>query len=245
MAREEPSTTSGGAGVRRALVLRHHDEDDAGLIGRAFEARGYALTTLKVDDAHAAPAVLDDDVEVIIVLGSTGAVYDPELRERWLDGEIELLGAADRAGVAILGICFGAQILCHLFGGDVRRAERAEIGWTVIDVVPGVALSSGPWFEYHGDRCELPPGATVWATTPHAVQAFWLGRHFGVQFHPEVDDVQLARWFSSDDGGPRAHEGRETQLLDETRRETPAATLRARELVDTFLDAAPRSSSMR
>jgi GMP synthase-like glutamine amidotransferase len=67
------------------------------------------------------------------------------------------------------------------------------------------------------------------------VQAFAIGRHVGVQFHPEVDDTQLKEWFASDEEGTRNLNLDVAALLEQTARETPAARVRAQELVDLFL----------
>ena len=219
--------------MSRALVLRHHVEDDAGLIGLALVARGYTLTTVMVNSSHLAPRIKGFDL--VVMLGSNSSVYDLEVQHAWLNQELAVLREYDRSGGAILGICFGAQALCHLFGGDVERAPEGEVGWITIDVEPGRELMNGPWFEHHGDRCVLSPRAKLWASSPLAVQAFSVGRHLGVQFHPEIDDEQLGRWFASTTFEPRAHDENETELLEETRRQTPAATIRAQELVDLFL----------
>jgi GMP synthase-like glutamine amidotransferase len=120
-------------------------------------------------------------------------------------------------------------------GGTVERAPTGEVGWYPIDVEPWSDLPHGPWFEYHFDHCVLPPSAKVWARNENAVQAFHVGRHLGVQFHPEVDADQLERWFASPGSDPRAHADREAELLARTREETPAARHRAGILVDLFL----------
>ncbi len=119
-----------------------------------------------------------------------------------------------------------------------RRGEpraRGEVGWFEIDVPEGVELSRGPWFEFHFDACSLPERAELWATSPHAVQAFGLGPHVGVQFHPEVDDAQLKEWLATDVEGTRELGFDVAALLDQTARETPAARVRAQGLVDLFL----------
>jgi GMP synthase-like glutamine amidotransferase len=222
--------------VTVAQVIRHHVEDDAGLIGEALEARGFVVRTLMVDATHAAPDQVDADL--VVVLGSNSSVYDRTVRSAWLEREFDLLRDVDARGVSIFGICFGAQILCELFGGTVERAPAPEMGWKLVDVVPGAPLDPGPWFEYHGDRCLVPADATVWATSELAVQAFTIGRHVAVQFHPEVDDAQLARWFDSQNGDARARSPRQAELLDETRRETAAARARASRLVAAMLEFA-------
>jgi GMP synthase-like glutamine amidotransferase len=219
--------------MARALVLRHHVEDNPGLIGEAFSARGFELTIVIVDEQHPAPAV--DGFDALVVLGSKSSVYDPLTQAAWFGGELELIGEADRAGVPILGICFGAQALCHYFGGDVTRAAQGEVGWFDVEVLPGRELSSGPWFEYHYDHCTLPEGADVWATSPRAVQAFSIGQHLGVQFHPEIDEPQLRDWLESDEDDARALNIDLDALLEQTANETPRARERAVELVDAFL----------
>ena len=226
---------------RRALVLRHHLEDDAGLIGEGLAKRGFTVVTVLVDAQHRPP--LDCDADVVVILGSNSSVHDLAIRDAWFDHERRFLQQLDAAGTPMLGICFGAQALCDLFGGRVERAEHEEIGWFEVTVAPGVALSEGPWFEYHEDRCLLPDGAEVWASTDRAVQAFAFGPHVGVQFHPEIDAPQLARWFDSMHGSARAYSPDETEMLAETERQTDAARGRALALVDQFLShAASRSS---
>lgn len=219
--------------MKQALVIRHHIEDDVGLIGMGFRRRGYDLETVMADAEH--PAADIGEVDAVVVLGSNQSVYDPAVRTKWLNRELDALARAHDRGVPILGICFGAQILSELFGGSVERSPQPEIGWFEIEVVGDAPLSPGPWLEYHADRCVLPEGATLWARTDVAPQAFTIGRHLGVQFHPEVDHAQLARWFDSQHGESRAYSDDETAFLSETLRQEPGATERADALVEAFL----------
>ncbi len=219
--------------MRRALIIRHHVEDDAGLVGTALVERGFTLETIMLDHEHRGSIRID--VDAIVVLGSNNAVYDVEVRTTWLDEELLALRRAHDAGVAIFGICFGAQALCVMFDGAVERATNVEEGWFTIDVIAGCEISRGPWFEYHGDHCLVPSSARVLARTSDAVQVFAIGRHLAVQFHPEVDADQLARWFASETPTARAHSARQTQLLEQTRRESARATVDTAALVDFFL----------
>ena len=220
--------------MKRALILRHHDEDRPGLIGEAFETRGYELEVALMDSSSSTPSL--DGADVLVILGSKCAVYDHEVEAAWFGRELDLIAQADRREIPILGICFGAQALCRHHGGVVSRALNGEVGWFNVDVVDGVALPRGPWFEFHFDACSLPEGAEIWATSELAVQAFAIGRNVGVQFHPEIDESQLADWLAAD-----PHESRDLgldtkALLEETARETPAARGRALSLVDLFLE---------
>jgi GMP synthase-like glutamine amidotransferase len=219
--------------VARALVLRHHLEDTPGLIGEALAARGFDLDVRLLNESTATPSL--EGADVLVILGSKCAVYDHEVEAAWFGRELELIDQADRAGRPILGICFGAQALCRHFGGSVARAPDGEVGWFDVDVVEGVDLPRGPWFEFHFDSCALPPRAELWATSPRAVQAFALGPHVGVQFHPEIDEAQLKEWLAADPEDARELGLDLEALLDQTRRETPAARGRAQRLVDLFL----------
>jgi len=219
--------------MKRALVLRHHEEDRPGLIGEAFAARDYELLVALMDSSSPTPSL--DGVDVLVILGSKCAVYDHEVEAAWFGRELELIAQADRREIPILGICFGAQALCRHHGGVVSRGADGEVGWFNVDVVEGVALSAGPWFEFHFDACSLPDHAEVWATSSLAVQAFAIGRNVGVQFHPEIDESQLAEWLAADPDESRDLGLDVEALLEETARETPAARVRALSLVDLFL----------
>ncbi|MGH3733338.1 MAG: type 1 glutamine amidotransferase [Acidimicrobiales bacterium] len=216
----------------RALVLRHHLEDSPGLVGEGFEARGYEIDVALIDESNVGPSL--EDYDALVILGSKCAVYDLEEESPWFRRELALIADADARRIPILGICFGAQALCRQFGGTVRRARSEEIGWFDIDVLATVELPSGPWFEFHFDECLLPHEAELWATSARAVQAFAIGPHVGVQFHPEVDDAQLKEWLAADDEVRDLGLDLEA-LVEQTARETPAARVRARELVDLFL----------
>jgi GMP synthase-like glutamine amidotransferase len=219
----------------RALVLRHHDEDHAGLIGEAFLARGFELEAVMMNELAPTPVV--DPYDVLIVLGSKNAVYDHEVERAWFGRELGVIRRAEELDIPVFGICFGAQALCLYHGGSVTRAPagEAEVGWYEVEVDPGVDLDTGPWFEFHYDRCELPPTAFLWASTSRAPQAFSVGRNVGVQFHPEIDDEQLRDWLetAADDAREFGHDPAE--LLALTASHVPGARQRAARLVDLFL----------
>ena len=219
--------------MSRALALRHHLEDHPGLIGEALERRGYQVDVTVMDAQTSSPSL--EGYDLLVILGSKFSVYDRDIEATWYGRERELIADAERRAMPVLGICFGAQALCVYHGGEVVRAPEGEIGWYEIDVVDGSPLSRGPWFEYHFDRCSLPPGALLWASTKLAVQAFAVGSHVGVQFHPELDGSQLRDWFAAEDEDARDFGVDVDELIIRTDRETPAARERALALVDLFL----------
>jgi GMP synthase (glutamine-hydrolysing) len=124
----------------------------------------------------------------IILSGGPNSVYD------------ENVPTADAAlletGLPILGLCYGMQLLAHLSGGKVIRANRREYGRADVKVRGGrlfQGFGSGeetPVWMSHGDHVDTPPpGYCVTASSDNSpVAAFEHGELplFGVQFHPEV-----------------------------------------------------------
>jgi len=218
----------------RVTVVRHHEEDSAGFIGDAFASRGadLAVHMFPKEGALPEPAGLDH----VVVLGATFSVYSGGPNADWIAEELAWLRQADEAGVPVFGICFGAQLLAAGFGGRVGPASRTEIGWTVVDTVDPALIPAGPWLEFHSDQCYPPPQARLLAGNALGVQAFALGRHLAVQFHPEIDEAQLRGWL---DAGGRAEVERAgvdpDRFLAETAAEEPAARDRAERLVAAAL----------
>ncbi len=68
------------------------------------------------------------DYDVIVPLGARWPVYDETLRNNWVGDEMPLVRAADAAGVGVLGVCFGGQLIAQAFGGPSAVADP-EIGW--------------------------------------------------------------------------------------------------------------------
>src|SRR2546423_15008122 len=109
------------AGNRRALmrvvVIRHHEEDSAGFIGAAFEARGAELSShlFPADGPLPEPAGFGH----IVMLGSTSSVYDDGVAREWIEADLALLRRAGAAGVPVLGICLRAPVLAPPVRGAV------------------------------------------------------------------------------------------------------------------------------
>lgn len=218
----------------RVIVIRHHAEDSPGFIAEAFKARGAELSIHLFPGDGALPAL--DGVDQVVVLGAIPSVNETGPPSLWIKEELAWLREADAAGVPVLGICFGAQALCAAFGGTVEQAPAKEIGWRLVETVDPELIPAGPWLEFHGDRCLPPAGTTVLATNEVGVQAFAIGKHLAVQFHPEVDGDQLRAWL---DGGARAEAASAGQdpeaFLAATIAEEPQARARADRLVATAL----------
>ena len=218
----------------RVLVIRHHEEDSAGLVAAAFEAHGAEFSVHMFPQDGPLPAV--DGTDHVIVLGAISSVYDDGPARDWIAAELAWLRRVDEAGVPVLGICFGAQALAAALGGGVEAAARKEVGWTVIDSVDPGLIPPGPWLEFHGDRCILPPQARLLASNDVGPQAFRLDPHLAVQFHPEVDGAQLKLWLDAGGREEAIRAGHDPdKLLAETIAQEPASRDRADRLVTTAI----------
>jgi GMP synthase-like glutamine amidotransferase len=217
----------------RVIVVRHHAVDDAGFIADAFRARGAEISVHQFPKDGPLPPLAG--VDHIVLLGAVWSVFEDRISS-WIGEELDWLRAADAAGVPVLGICFGAQALSAAFGGQVEYAGRSEVGWTTVETLDPDLIEAGPWLEFHHDRCLPPPEARVLAVNELCVQAFSIGPHLGVQFHPEVDGAQLTRWLA--DGGKAEAEqaGQDPdKLIAQTEAEEEQAAVRAARLVGAAL----------
>lgn len=103
------------------------------------------------------------------------------------------------AGIPILGICYGSQLMSHMLGGKVATAPVSEYGKTKVDVdvnsklFKDVSPSTICWMS-HTDYIEkAPEGFKVVATTPVCPVAAMECEEknlYAVQFHPEVMHTQ-------------------------------------------------------
>ncbi|MGB3710222.1 MAG: glutamine-hydrolyzing GMP synthase [Erythrobacter sp.] len=102
------------------------------------------------------------------------------------------------AGVPILGICYGQQVMAKQLGGSVLSHDMGEFGRAFVEINEDCTLFDGMWqpgerhqvWMSHGDKVDaLAPGFSTVATSqgaPFAVNADETRRFYGIQFHPEV-----------------------------------------------------------
>jgi GMP synthase-like glutamine amidotransferase len=231
-----------GVAPRVLFIYNEHLATEA-LLGEAFAEQGFDIDTFEVVPAERVddPALdvsFPDPVgyDVIVPLGARWPVYDDALRHTWVGSETQLVRDAADAGVPLLGVCFGGQLLAQAFGGSVKRSTVPEIGWYDVESDHLDLLPGGRWFQWHFDRWTLPPGATEIARTANSSQAFVLGRALALQFHPEIDRALLELWLAEDRDGEVLGAGlshdelrkRTTELADD-------AATRIRGLVRGFL----------
>jgi GMP synthase (glutamine-hydrolysing) len=123
----------------------------------------------------------------IILSGGPASVH--------VDGAPSVDPALYTAGVPLLGICYGAQLLARDLGGTVAKTGRGEYGRTDLAVAAaGPLFKELPtdqvvWMSHFDTITDAPTGSRVLAATPETPAAAFGDpdrRIYGVQFHPEV-----------------------------------------------------------
>ncbi len=154
------------------------------LIARRIREQNVYCEILQPDAAR--DSVEGLDLRGIILSGGPASVYE--------DGAPMAPAWVFDAGVPVLGICYGMQLIAHQLGGKVAPSREREYGFSVIHKNEKSALFEGldeeiPVWMSHGDRIDaVPPGFRAVAyseNSPIAAMGNDAGV-FGIQFHPEV-----------------------------------------------------------
>jgi GMP synthase-like glutamine amidotransferase len=228
----------------KVLFIYNDPTAPEALLGDVFGENGFDVETVEpVTADRVCHPVFDFEFpdptgyDVIVPLGSRFSVHDDMFHGTWVDAEIQMVRAAAAAGVGVLGVCFGGQLVAKALGGSVAKSPAPELGWYQIDSTATEFIPEGPWFQWHSDRFTPPQGATVIASNAQACQAFTVGTALGLQFHPELDGPLLEAWLAEDSSGdiPRLRIDVD-ELRARTAAEGGAAIGRLRTLVKGFLD---------
>ena len=164
-----------------------------------FGAQYVQLIARRVRELNVYSEILPHDTPVeqivqkgaccIILSGGPSSVYEA--------GAPTVDPALFAAGIPVLGICYGHQLMSHLLGGTVEPGDDREYGHAEIDLTRQDTLFKGiepgrlkVWMS-HGDRVRhAPSGFLSLAESPSAPVAAMADaqrRLYGVQFHPEVN----------------------------------------------------------
>jgi GMP synthase (glutamine-hydrolysing) len=162
-----------------------------------FGAQYTQLIARRVRECRVYCEILPSDtpLEAVLARKPIGIVFSGGPSSCYEPGAPEVDPAIYNAGIPVLGICYGMQLMSRQLGGRVVPADRREYGKTQLDVDDDTDLFRGLnrelvcWMS-HGDSVATPPpGFKITAHTPSvpvAAIANQERRLFGVQFHPEV-----------------------------------------------------------
>ena len=143
---------------------------------------------------RAVEAINEKKPDGIIFTGGPNSVYE--------SGAPRVDSGVFDAGIPILGICYGAQLMAYMLGGEVESPDVREYGKTVTEfcldsiLFSGLEKQSVTWMS-HTDRIyRVPCGFKATASSPGAPIAAMEDlkrRFFAVQFHPEVSHTVFGK----------------------------------------------------
>ncbi len=185
--------------MARIVVLQHGAEKAPGRLGMTLRDHAFKLDIRRVDLPQAEggdPVPQDlDDLHGLLVLGGGQNV---DQNHAWMRQEHELIRKAHNAGLPVVGICLGAQLIAQALGGKVEKMDTPEVGFKKVRVLQpaqtetmlaGVPWESMQYLSHQWQVTELPAGAQLLASSDACkTQCFKAGhRTFAFQFHFELD----------------------------------------------------------
>ena len=103
------------------------------------------------------------------------------------------------AGLPMLGLCYGHQLLCQQLGGQVTPGDTMEFGAAELiveqpqGILAGMSARQRIWMSHRDVVSALPPGFSVLGRTedcPIAAMGDEQRKIYGLQFHPEVTHTE-------------------------------------------------------
>lgn len=175
----------------RAHYLQHADFEGPGSIETWLQRKGYGITSTHMYSQDLLPKV--SELDLLIIMGGPMSVND-EADYPWLVSEKQFIREVIEAGIPVLGVCLGAQLIADVLGSRIFPAREPEIGWFPVQ---GIRPDDPACFHlpdelcvlhWHGETFDLPAGAVRLARSSVCEnQAFQFGdRVIGLQFHLEA-----------------------------------------------------------
>ena len=187
------------------LFIQNYLSDPPHLMAAWLNEIGFEVETIKAFEGEAIPETLPTHISALIPLGGAMGAMDDDIAP-WLAPERELIRTSVAAGVPVIGICLGAQLLGAALGGTVSRLAKNEIGiYEISQVEPDEIMNVGESTlstQWHEDFVStLPQGATLLAKSDTCpTQIFKVAElSYGIQCHPEADASIVALWEAKPD----------------------------------------------
>ncbi len=212
------------------LQAAHGNENTTRNFRRELDAD---LVEFDVTNGELPPSTADFDA--IVVTGSRASVY---WDDDWIEPLVEYVAGAADAGLPVLGVCYGHQVVAEALGGRVSGMDVFELGYNTVEQVDDDPLFAGigetfTVFTSHGDTVvDLPPGAELIARNEHGVHGFRREHCWGVQFHPEYD-TKTAREIA-ESKRERLGDEQVDRVLADISPERYAAACEAKQLFENF-----------
>jgi len=175
-----------------AEPLRDKFDNYGKMFAKLIGDGGGAFTFETVSLVENEPLPNVDDIEALIITGSSLGVYDDT---PWMNPFRDFIRAAYAKSVPMIGVCFGHQIMADALGGVVEKSSK---GWGVgrhsysVDKNSGFLADAPDQMQFnviHQDQVITPPkNCKVVASnefTPNAILEYDNGAAISIQAHPE------------------------------------------------------------
>lgn len=135
------------------------------------------------------------DLEKIRELNPKGIILTGGPSSCYEDGAATCPKELFELGIPVLGLCYGAQLMSHILGGEVKRATNCEYGKidlhvdTTSPLFKNVSENTICWMSHFDYIAKTAPGFRTIATTDNCPVAACENPEknlYGIQFHPEV-----------------------------------------------------------
>ena len=186
------------------LLVTHVTAIDVGAVPDLLAGLGRQSRVIRANKGEPFP----EDIESlggVVSFGGPQSANDDHVD--YIRAELDWMPRVMEAGVPLLGICLGSQMVARTLGATVGPDPDGlyEFGYYPIEPLDGatddLALDATLDVAHrHGEAFTMPAGARRLARRDvFENQAFRYGATtWGVQFHPEVNDAVLARWLGGD-----------------------------------------------
>ena len=138
---------------------------------------------------------IEEDLEHFSHIIISGSALDFDSHQIGIEYIREIIVKCKILNINVLGVCFGAQVLADVLGGEVVKQKNSEFGFEEILIIEENELVENfpkkfDAFEYHNDFIKSPPpNSIVIGKSDKCIQIFKCNNFYGVQFHPEVDSM--------------------------------------------------------
>jgi GMP synthase (glutamine-hydrolysing) len=177
-------------------VTPSHDDFDTVLVVD-FGAQYAQVIARRVRECHVYSEIVSCDTPIAEIMARrpVGVILSGGPKSVYAEYAPRVDPGLFAAGVPVLGICYGQQLMAQELGGEVGRTGRSEFGKTAFTgVVDSLLLAGQPesqtvWMSHNDAVVRAPEGFRVIGSTEVTpVAAFEDPERgfFGVQYHPEV-----------------------------------------------------------
>ena len=200
--------------MKKLLVIQNIEREGPGLFLKIARQKGFLPEIYILSIGHKLPKAKKGDL--ILIMGGPMSISDINSKKYfWLREETDFIVRAIGNEIPIIGVCLGAQLLSHVFGGKIEKLKdkankvnKPELGWSEIssinlqsnDELSLMLKKPLKVLHWHGDRMILPPQAELLASSNRCKEQFFkISKYFyGLQFHVETEGLMTDTWIKND-----------------------------------------------